>query len=214
MWVYLEPWIVQDGALPELARGSHLRNVGLWADCRSVGPARTAMDGIAELAGPDSAHESGRYRYELTGVAGPAQGIRTGNEEQAGSEFVITAGDLGMVARTAGPVSEVAAGSRVTAQCTLNVAADYEWDAFELPDLRADWYVRRLKIEQRQIDYVRGGPEGPVAGWPGKVLRSFEIERMSRWDDDHAGTIMARYVLDLIPLPASQDSAGLQPTIK
>ena len=74
--------------------------------------------------------------------------------------------------------------------------------------------MRRLKIEQRQIDYVRGGPEGPVAGWPGKVLRSFEIERMSRWDDDHAGTIMAWYVLDLTPLPASQDSAGLQPTIK
>ena len=132
----------------------------------------------------------------------------------AGSEFVITAGDLAMVARTAGPVSEVAAGSRITAQCTLNVVADYEWDAFELPDLRADWYVRRLKIEQRQIDYVRSGPGGPVVGWPGKVLRSFEIERMSRWDDDHAGTIMARYVLDLTPLPASQDPRGLQPTIK
>ena len=128
------------------------------------------MDGIAELAGPDSAHESGRYRYELTGVAGPAQGIRTGNEEHAGSEFVIAAGDLGIVARTAGPVSEVAEGSRVTAQCTL-------------------------------------------VGWPGKVLRSFEIERMSRWDDDHPGTIMAWYVLDLTPLPASQDPAGLQPTI-
>jgi hypothetical protein len=206
--------MVQDGALPELARGSYLRGVGLWADCRSVGPARTAMDGIAELAGPDSAPESGRYGYELTGVAGPAQGMRTGSEEHAGLEFVITAGDLGMVARTAGPVSEVAAGSRVTAQCTLNVAADYEWDAFELPDLRADWYVRRLKIEQRQIDYVRSGPGGSVAGWPGKVLRSFEIERMSRWDDDHAGAIMAMYVLDLIPLPASQDPAGLQPTIK
>lgn len=203
MWVYLEPWIVRDGALPELARGSHLRSVGLWADCRGVGPARTAMDGIAELAGPDSAHESGSYRYELTGVAGPAKGIRTGNEEHAGSEFVITAGDLAMVARTAGPVSEVAAGSRITAQCTLNVAADYEWDAFELPDLRADWYVRRLKIEQRQTDYVRGGPEGLLAGWPGKVLRSFEIERMSRWDDDRADTIMAWYVLDITPLPLS-----------
>ena len=83
MWVYLEPWIVRDGALPELARGSYLRSVGLWADCRGVGPARTAMDGIAELAGPDSARESGSYRYELTGVAGPAKGIRTGNEEHA-----------------------------------------------------------------------------------------------------------------------------------
>lgn len=205
--------MVQDGALPELARGSRLRGAGLWAGCRSVGAARTAVDGIAELAGPDSARESGRCRYELTGVAGSARGIRTGNGEQAGSEFVIAAGDLGVVARTAGPVSGVAAGSRVTAQCTLNVAANYEWDAFGLPDLRADWYVRRLKIEQRQIDWVRGGLEGPVAGWPGKVLRSFEIERMSRWDDDRAGTVMAWYVLDLTPLPASQDPGGLRPAI-
>ena len=81
--------------------------------------------------------------------------------------------------------------------------ADYERDAFELPDLRADWYVRRLKIEQRQTDYVRGGAESLLAGWPGKVLRSFEIERMSRRDDDHAGTIMAWYVLDITPLPLS-----------
>ena len=85
----------------------------------------------------------------------------------------------------------------------MHAAADYRWDAFELPDLRADWYVRRLKIEQRQTDYVRGGPEGLLAGWPGKVLRSFEIERMSRWDDDPADTIMAWYVLDITPLPAS-----------
>jgi hypothetical protein len=69
--------------------------------------------------GPDSTHESGSYRYELTGVAGPAKGIRTGNDEHAGSEFVITAGDLAMVARTAAPMSEVAAGSRITAQCTM-----------------------------------------------------------------------------------------------
>jgi hypothetical protein len=52
MWVYLETWMVKDGALPELARASHLRGVGLRAGCHAVGPARTAKDGIAELADP------------------------------------------------------------------------------------------------------------------------------------------------------------------
>ena len=41
MWVYMETWIVKDGA-PELARGEPLRGVGLRAECRSLGPARTA----------------------------------------------------------------------------------------------------------------------------------------------------------------------------
>jgi hypothetical protein len=31
------------------------------------------------------------------------------------------------------------------------LVADYEWDAFGLPERRTDWYVRRLKIEHRQI---------------------------------------------------------------
>ena len=52
----------------------------------------------------------------------------------------------------------VAVGSRVTAQCTLSVVADYERDAFGLPGLRSDWYVHRLKIEHRQINHVPGGP--------------------------------------------------------
>jgi hypothetical protein len=97
----------------------------------------------------------------------------------------------------------VAAGSRVAARCTLSVAAGYEWDAFGLPDLRSDWYVHRLTIEHRQIDHVPGGPGRALAGQPGKVLRSFEIERMSRRDDDPDPAIMAWYLLDLAPLRAS-----------
>ena len=31
---------------------------------------------------------------------------------------------------------------------------DYEWDAFSLPDLRTDWYVRRLAIEHRRVRKV------------------------------------------------------------
>jgi hypothetical protein len=68
MWVYLETWIVKDGALPELARGSHLRDVGLRAGCGNLGSARTAVDGVAELADPGGGQGSGSYRYEPTGM--------------------------------------------------------------------------------------------------------------------------------------------------
>ena len=63
--------------------------------------------------------------------------------------------------------------------------------------------ARRLKIEHGQIDYVPGGPGRALVGHPGKVLRSFEIERMNRWDDDRDSAIMAWSVLDLAPLRAS-----------
>jgi hypothetical protein len=167
--------IVKDGAA-ELARGAHLRGVGLRADCRRLGPARTAADGIWELVDPGGEPGPNSHRYDQTGVAGHAEDVWS-DRGPAGAEFVITAGDKAFLARTAGPASEVAVASRVTAQCTLSVVAGYEWDAFGLPDLRTDWYVRRLAIEHRQIDYALSSPGGPVAGHPGKVLRSFEIER-------------------------------------
>jgi hypothetical protein len=201
MWVHMATWIAMDGA-PELARGEHLRGVGLRADCRSLGPARTVADGIAELVDPGGPQGPGSNRYELTGVAGHAVDVWSGLGP-VGAEFVITAGDQAFLARTAGPASGVAVGSRVTAQGTLSVVADYEWDAFGLPDLRTDWYVRRLAIEHRQIDDAPSSPGGAPAARPGKVLRSFEIERMSRWDDDRIPGIMAWYVLDVAPLRAS-----------
>jgi hypothetical protein len=200
MWVYMETWIIQDGA-PELGRGSYLPGVGLRADCLSVGPPRTPVDGIAELA-----DRAGGHLHELTGLAGAARDVYSGDgpaQRDAGSEFVITTGDQAFIARTAGRASVVAAGSRFTAQCMLSVVADYEWDAFGLPDLRSDWYVRRLKIEHSQIDDVPSGPGRALAGHSGKVLRTFEIENMSRWDDDRDSTIMAWYLLDLAPIQVS-----------
>ena len=74
MWVYMETWIIKDGAA-ELTRGSHLRGVGLRASCLSVGPARTMVDGIAELADPRAGQEPASHRYELTGMAGPAADV-------------------------------------------------------------------------------------------------------------------------------------------
>jgi hypothetical protein len=124
-------------------------------------------------------------------------------ERHAGSEFVITTGDQAFTARAQGPASEVPSGSRITAQCMLSVVADYEWDAFGLPDLRRDWHVHRLKIEHTQTDDAPGSSGQALAGPSGRVLRSIEIAHMSRWDDDRDPTITAWYVLDLLPAQAT-----------
>jgi hypothetical protein len=205
MWVYMATWIVRDGA-PELGRGSFLPGVGLRAGCLTVSPARVPVDGIAEWADPGSDPRPGGHVYELTGLAGAARDVWAGDgpaEWHAGSEFVITTGDQAFTARAHGPASRVPSGSRLTAQCLLSVVADYEWDAFGLPDLRRDWHPLGLKIEHTRAGDTHDHPGQALAGPSGKVLRSFEIDHMSRWDDDRDPTVTAWYVLDLLPAQAT-----------
>jgi hypothetical protein len=205
MWVYMATWIVRDGA-PELGRGSFLPGVGLRTACLSVGPARVPVDGIAEWVGPGGGPRPGGHVHELTGLAGAARDVYAGDgpaERHAGSEFVITTGGQTFTARAGGPASGVPSGSRITAQCLLSVVPDYEWDAFGLPDLRSDWHVLRLKIEHTQTDDAPGHSGPALPGPSCKVLRSFEIDHMSRWDDDRDPTITAWYILDLLPTQAS-----------
>ncbi len=78
MWVYMETWIVKDGAA-ELGRGSYLPGVGLRADCLSLAPPRTRADGIAELADRGSSRRPGTHLHELTGTAGPARDVHSGD---------------------------------------------------------------------------------------------------------------------------------------
>ena len=68
--------------------------------------------------------------------------------------------------------------------------------------------MRRLKIEHSQIDDVPSDPGRALAGHSGKVLRTFEIENMSRWDDDRDSTIMAWYLLDLTPVQEGYSRIG------
>jgi hypothetical protein len=206
MWVYMATWIIQDGA-PELGRGSLLRGTGLRANCASVDPAGVRADGITELVDGGGVRPGG-HAYELTGLAGDAQDVFAGNgppERPVASEFLITAGDLGYIAWAAAPASGIAAGSRITAPCTLSVVADYEWDAFGLADLRSDWQVLRLKVEHTQLHDPHGRPVDVLACPPGAALRSIEIDQMSRWDDDRDPGVTAWYVLDLLPVHGSQN---------
>jgi hypothetical protein len=46
----------------------------------------------------------------------------------------------------------------------------------------------------------QGSPVDDIACPPGAVLRSFDIDQMSRSNDDRDPTISAWYVLDLLPI--------------
>lgn len=52
-----------------------------------------------------------------------------------------------MLASTTMPEQAVVAGSPVVITCTLSVVADYEWDAFGLPDVRGDWLVDQVQAD-------------------------------------------------------------------
>jgi hypothetical protein len=195
VWVYLDPGWVQDGAVPELGRGSVLSDTGLRASCRSLAAARTDDDGLTMLSGPKGL--DGCW-YQLTGRAGPARDTRS-EVAHLGAEFLITVGDREFVAHAGVPAGEVTADLRVTAACTLSVIADYEWDAFDLPGRRTSWWVRQLRMEYRRYR----GPGAPWSGPPGVVLASASIDRMHRWPDAAARSpgLITWYILDLIPLP-------------
>jgi hypothetical protein len=205
VWVYLDPGWVQDGAVPELGRGSVLSDTGLRASCRSLAAARTGDDGLTMLSGPKA--PDGCW-YELTGLAGPARDVWS-EAAHLGAEFLIAAGDRGFVAHAGVPAGEVTAGLRVTAACTLSVIADYEWDAFDLPGWRTSWSVRQLRVEYRRYH----GPGAPWRGLPGVVLGSTEIDRMHRWSDaaTRSPGLTTWYILDLIPLPAERGDPGGEP---
>lgn len=63
-----------------------------------------------------------------------------------------------------GRAADVVEGARVTVTGELFVGPDYEWEAFELPDTRADWTVpdvtRPVPYGDVWVDLV--GAEGPV----------------------------------------------------
>lgn len=49
-------------------------------------------------------------------------------------------------------------GNRVYVRCTLMVIADYQWESFDLPDVRRDWRVSAV--------LPRSAPAGGVDGYP------------------------------------------------
>ena len=185
MWAYLSTWVVQDGELPELRRGSILSNYGIRASGQRID--EPSDDGL-ELITQPAHNRPEEFRYRLGGTINWARPDT--------SEWVIRSGASSFIALLGGwrlPLASV--GDPVTLSCSLSVIPEYEWESFALPDVRRDWRVEALKVSHRPIDWSRGGE-----GRPGDVIDVVDINEMHRWDDERPGH-SSTYVLDLRPIP-------------
>ena len=122
------------------------------------------------------------YWYDLTGVAGQVRDVLAdagdGESVRVGSEFLLTSGAMPFIARTADFHVDVIGGSTVTVRCSFEVMADYEAEAFDLPDVREDWMVAAAQVEWRVLNRRMGnGLEGRmvVEGHAGDVVELVEV---------------------------------------
>lgn len=143
MWVALPDWMVVDGAVPPPRPRTVLTRVGLrirgdWFDADSAQSDRVSLV-------PIDSNAPRRIRYRATGTAGEVTTyeFNTGSGPQiAGSEFVLRLGAFGLQAQVPPDVPGPIAGSRLTIEGPVAVVGDYEWEAFDLSDTRADWWIR------------------------------------------------------------------------
>lgn len=202
MWAYLENWIVQDGEVPDLGPGATLR-AGLRAQASQVRTSTTSPEGITELSAADA---DGRgFRYTVTGVAGAGTRVESffrgpGMETPPhliGTEFLITAGAHQFLALAPPDAAAIGVGSRVSIDCIFLIMAKHEIEELALPDVRGEWRVAELKLEQRRIARSATGIGGVA-----EVIQVRDLDRMRRWDDDPDPDISVSYLLDLISLDA------------
>lgn len=62
----------------------------------------------------------------------------------AGVEFLLLVATDRFQVQADGRASQVPAGSRVTVTGRLELVGEYEWDAFQIEESRAEWLVKAL----------------------------------------------------------------------
>lgn len=216
MWTYLPLWLGQDGEVDELSPGSLLRGTALPASCRTVVTAESSPSSDMVQVEP----EVDGFLYDVTGLDGEVRDVLTdrgdGESVRIGSEFLLTSGAMRFIARTADfPVDEVS-GSTVTVRCSLHVMADYEADAFDLPDVREDWIVEAVQVERRVLArrLVKGLNGRMVSGGrAGDVVERAAVPRLRGSADDppaapDAAVVTTKnYVVDLGLVSAESQQA-------
>lgn len=186
MRVYLEPWVVQDGQIPELQPGDVVRGVGIAAACWSCDRS-DGFDLCEEVPGADpdgvvTAHSL------LDGVLVWRVEDRVGVLRVHDLHFVVK-GVVDEVAEETferRPLALPTVGHRVRVHAGLYVMPAHEADLrFEgdspPPDVVRDWLVESVSIERRG---------------PGDVVSVETLDRMRAWDDEGW---RGCYLLDLTP---------------
>jgi hypothetical protein len=192
MLVYLEPWVVQDGQVPELRPGDVLRGVGVAAACWSCGPSE-GHDTCVARSGKDPDGFS-TAQAVLDGVVVWRDETRAGVLSVEGTLFLIR-GTVKLVAPPdyyeREPVSLPPIGGRARLGGYLYVMPAHENDLYsgavsQPPDVCRDWVVTQVLRERRAVD----GREC------GDVIGVDTLEVMDCWADEVAG---GTYLLDLSP---------------
>jgi hypothetical protein len=148
MWVALRDWMVADNEPPRPSVGSVLRSIGI----RVTGTLAVTQPGAAdaiEAVATTIDPLPGLVEYLVTGTADQARDIDIdvdGRRRHSGAEFVLAVNAHRFQARVDGWAHEVRPGSRVAVRGQLSVVGDYEWDAFQLSDSRADWHVAEVVV--------------------------------------------------------------------
>lgn len=146
MWARVMEWMIVDGEPPMPAVGSLLRSVGVRVRGAVIAAEHATPDGAVEVQGTATADQLGRV-YAITGVAGDAKDVFVGTgrrhvrHRRVGAEFVLTVGEDRLQVSFDGRGADVTPGSRVTVTGELHLVGEYEWEAFDLIDTRADWTV-------------------------------------------------------------------------
>jgi hypothetical protein len=202
VWVYVAVWAVQTGEVEQLHVGDVVEQLGVRATFWTLEQTDLG-DGVVELLGPDPSGDASPH-YRVVGTVAWTREPHT---------LVVSVGTFEVLAepQAIGPpdswgpdgaplepvfpyVGLPAVGDRVALVATLSSILDYEPDAFGYPDVSADWSVRGLRVEHRELV---PSPAFPGGSEPGRIVRVVEIPRMLRWADaprhGHAS-----YLLDLV----------------
>jgi hypothetical protein len=86
--------------------------------------------------------------YRITGSILSAHDFQAdmgGGPRHAGTDVLLAVGGERVLAQIPGSASALELGDRVTVRGEVSVVADYEWDAFELPDTRRQWSVEDVR---------------------------------------------------------------------
>lgn len=171
VWVRVEKWMIVDGEQPLPTAGSALRSAGLRVRGAVTGAGNATPDGVVEVQRAAAAGQPGRV-YAITGVVGNAKDVFVGTgrprvrHRRVGAEFLLTVGEDRFHVSFDGRGADVTPDSRVTVTGELELLGEYEWEAFDLIDTRADWRVAdvaRLPNGDVLVDITRAQDDEPRA---------------------------------------------------
>ena len=141
VWVRVADWMIADGEVPVPRPGDVLRGLGVRWQGEVSSAAPEVSDGIEQLTLGSSASD---VTHRVTGWASDARDFHVDMDpgvRDHGTDFVLAVGTVRFQVQCAGCAADVLEGTRVSVTGRASVIGSYEWDGFDLADVRRDWHV-------------------------------------------------------------------------